>query len=169
MQSVPGPDQQRAKAMAEMRRTVADTPLGPVAITAQAAKITALTWVTSAPDRDADPLLSEASRQLAAYFAGHLRNFDLPLSVEGSDFQRAVCAEMQAIPFGETRSYGEIAKQLRAPAQAIGQACGNNPIPIFIPCHRVLGARGLGGFSARGGVDTKVALLRHEGAAGLLI
>ena len=76
---------------------------------------------------------------------------------------------MAAIPLGETRSYGQIAAAVGAPAQAVGQACGANPIPIIIPCHRILGARTLGGFSAPGGVETKVALLRHEGAAGLLI
>ena len=87
----------------------------------------------------------------------------------GSPLQRAVCDQMRAIPFGETRTYGDLAKALGAPPQAIGQACGGNPLPILIPCHRVLSARGLGGFSAPGGVETKVALLRHEGAGGLLI
>ena len=76
---------------------------------------------------------------------------------------------MAAIPYGETRSYGDLARALQAPAQAIGQACGANPIPILIPCHRVVGATGLGGFSARGGVETKVALLKLEGAASLLL
>ncbi|MGB4829380.1 MAG: MGMT family protein, partial [Paracoccaceae bacterium] len=76
---------------------------------------------------------------------------------------------MAAIPYGETRTYGQIAHAVGAPAQAVGQACGANPIPILIPCHRVLGGNTLGGFSAPGGVETKVALLRHEGAAGLLI
>ena len=95
--------------------------------------------------------------------------FDLPLRVEGSDFQRAVCDAMLAIPVGETRTYGDIARDLKAPAQAVGQGCGGNPIPIIIPCHRVLGASSLGGFSGAGGIETKVALLRHERAAGLLI
>ena len=76
---------------------------------------------------------------------------------------------MQSIPFGETLTYGEIAKRLGVPAQAVGQACGGNPIPVIIPCHRVLGATSLGGYSGEGGVETKVWLLRHEGAAGLLI
>jgi O-6-methylguanine DNA methyltransferase len=76
---------------------------------------------------------------------------------------------MAAIPFGHTRSYGDLAREIGAPAQAIGQACGANPIPILIPCHRVLAANGLGGFSAKGGVESKVFLLRLEGAASLLI
>jgi methylated-DNA-[protein]-cysteine S-methyltransferase len=105
---------------------------------------------------------------LAAFFAGTLRDFDLPLAFAPGlpgQVQRA----MAAIPFGQTRTYGDLARELGAPAQAIGQACGRNAIPIIIPCHRVLGACGLGGFSAPGGVETKVALLRHESAAGLLI
>uniref|UniRef100_UPI003EC0E69D methylated-DNA--[protein]-cysteine S-methyltransferase n=1 Tax=Primorskyibacter sedentarius TaxID=745311 RepID=UPI003EC0E69D len=82
---------------------------------------------------------------------------------------RRTCDAMSAIPFGETRTYGEIAKALGAPAQAIGQACGGNPIPLIIPCHRVLAASNLGGFSGRHGIETKVWLLKHEGAASLLI
>ncbi len=77
---------------------------------------------------------------------------------------------MRRIPFGDTLSYGEIARQVGASPQAVGQACGQNPLPVLIPCHRVLGAGGkLVGFSGMGGVETKVALLRHEGAGGLLI
>jgi len=76
---------------------------------------------------------------------------------------------MLDIPFGERTTSGAIARRLGVPAQAVGQACGANPLPVIVPCHRVLGATGLGGFSAVGGVETKVFLLRHEGAAGLLI
>ena len=76
---------------------------------------------------------------------------------------------MRAIPFGGTRTYGEIAAKVGAPAQAVGQACGANPIPVIIPCHRATAAEGLGGFSAAGGVEMKVALLRHEGAYSLLL
>ena len=115
------------------------------------------------------PLLSEAERQVMAYWRGEIEAFDLPLRVEGGDLVRAVCEELSVIPFGETRTYGDLAKTLGRPAQAIGQACGQNPIALIIPCHRVLSANGLGGFSAPGGVETKVALLRHEGAAGLMI
>jgi len=87
----------------------------------------------------------------------------------GSAFQQRFYEALCAIPFGETRTYGDLAKELEAPAQAIGQACGGNPIAILIPCHRVLGADNLGGYSGIGGVETKVALLKLEGAAGLLI
>ncbi|WP_171235325.1 methylated-DNA--[protein]-cysteine S-methyltransferase [Ruegeria sp. HKCCA6837] len=114
-------------------------------------------------------LLREAAAQLKAYDAGQLHRFDIPYRIAGSDFQRQVCDLMYAIPLGETRTYGDIAKELGQPAQPVGQACGANPIPVIIPCHRVLSANGLGGFSGAGGVETKVALLRHERAAGLLI
>ena len=130
--------------------------------------ITALNW-GRAPSEDNTEVLAEARRQLLAYDAGELEAFDLPLRVMGSDFQRDVCAAMSAIPFGDTCTYGDIAKLLGVPAQAVGGACGGNPIPIIIPCHRVMGAKGLTGFSGAGGVETKVALLRHEGAGGFLI
>ena len=76
---------------------------------------------------------------------------------------------MQDIPFGEVLTYGEVAKKLGVPAQPVGQACGSNPIPVIIPCHRIVGTGNLGGFSGIGGVETKVELLRHEGANAQLI
>lgn len=150
----------------ELRLTI-DTPTGPVTLTECDGAITGLTWGGQGDVRSA--LLVAAERQLAAYFADASKGFDLPLRVEGSDFQRAVCAAMRAIPAGQTRTYGDIASDLGVPPQAVGQACGRNPVPIIIPCHRVLAATGLGGFSGAGGIETKIALLRHEGAAGLLI
>ena len=145
-----------------------DTPVGPLSVHDTDGAITRVSWRT-APSDGTSALLEDAAAQLRAYFAGTLTAFDLPLQVRGSALQQAVCAHMRAIPFGETLTYGDIAKRLGVPAQAIGQACGGNPIPVIIPCHRVLGATSLGGFSGEGGVETKVALLRHEGAAGLLI
>ncbi|MEX0302360.1 MAG: methylated-DNA--[protein]-cysteine S-methyltransferase [Leisingera sp.] len=144
-----------------------NTPVGALSVTESGGAIVRLAWSADGTGRTA--LLEQALDQLRAYFAGELTEFDLPLQVEGSDFQRAVCEAMLAIPFGETRTYGEIAKDLRAPPQPVGNACGSNPIPVIIPCHRVLAATGLGGFSGQGGVETKVALLKHEGAASLLI
>jgi methylated-DNA-[protein]-cysteine S-methyltransferase len=129
--------------------------------------VTALEWRDGRQDRSA--LLDQAIDELTAYFAGTLQTFTVPVHLTASGFQKDVCAAMSAIPFGETRTYGDLAKALGVPAQAIGQACGGNPIPIIIPCHRVLGANSLGGFSGAGGVETKVTLLKHEGAAGLLI
>lgn len=144
------------------------TPIGALTVVSTDGFITAIDWRRSHAD-DSTPELEEARRQLTAYFDGSLTEFDLPLRVGGSAFQRDVCDRIAAIPYGEMRSYGEIARAMGVPAQAVGGACGGNPIPVIIPCHRVLGATGLGGFSARGGVETKVWLLKHEGAAGLLI
>ncbi|NEY90978.1 methylated-DNA--[protein]-cysteine S-methyltransferase [Tabrizicola oligotrophica] len=146
-----------------------DTALGRLTLWQSGDRLTGLSWAELPPSGAAPtPLLAEASAQLAAYFAGRLQQFDLPLDW-GTGLHEQVRRAMAAIPFGETLTYGEIAARVGAPAQSVGQACGANPLPIIIPCHRVLGAKGLGGFSARGGVETKVWLLRHEGAAGLLI
>lgn len=151
-----------------MSRAALDTPLGPVWVEAQGPAITASGW-GEACRATSDPVLIGALAQLAAYFGGTRKGFDLPLAHGRTGLQAKVLAALQAIPQGETRTYGDLSKALGAPAQAIGQACGANPLPILIPCHRVLSASGLGGFSAPGGVDAKVWLLRHERAAGLLI
>jgi len=151
-----------------MNVAVVDTPVGRLGVVEEDGAITRIDW-NAARRGVPSGLLQNAARQLAGYFAGELEDFDLPLRVAGSGFQRSVCAAMLAIPFGETRTYGEIASIVGGVAQAVGNACGANPIPVIIPCHRVLGAGGLGGFSGAGGVETKVWLLRHEGAAGLLI
>jgi O-6-methylguanine DNA methyltransferase len=149
-----------------MKQMVVRSPLGPIAVAEEEGMITALHW--SGRTTDVTPLLRAACVQLEEYFAGQRQVFELPLDF-GTGFQGQVRRAMAAIPYGETRSYGDLAREIGAPAQAIGQACGANPIPILIPCHRVLGAKGLGGFSAKGGVETKVALLKLEGAASLLI
>ncbi|MGZ2258643.1 methylated-DNA--[protein]-cysteine S-methyltransferase [Roseobacter sp. A03A-229] len=151
-----------------MPRLSVDTQFGRLTLFEDEGAITAVRW--NGTDAGAPTeLLKEAAQQLAEYDAGRRESFDLPLTVRGSAFQQDVCAAMRAIPFGETVTYGDIARDLGAMPQAVGQACGGNPIPIIIPCHRVMGAKGLTGFSGAGGVETKVALLRHEGAAGLLI
>ncbi len=151
-----------------MKTCTVPTQFGDLILFQEGEHITKLDW-GRATSEDRSDVLDEARRQLLAYDAGTLEVFDLPLKVKGSDFQRAVCAIMSAIPFGDTCTYGDVAKQLGAPAQAVGGACGGNPIPIIIPCHRVMGAKGLTGFSGAGGVETKVALLRHEKAGGFLI
>ncbi len=144
------------------------TPLGWISLEEQDGAITALGgWTRSGIDET--PLLVEAERQLAAYFDNRLESFDLPLRPAGDPLQQAVSGAMRAIPYGRTRAYGEIARQLGAAAQEVGAACGRNRIAILIPCHRVVSASGLGGFSAPGGVETKIALLRHEGAYSLLL
>ncbi|MBY6048017.1 methylated-DNA--[protein]-cysteine S-methyltransferase [Vannielia litorea] len=144
------------------------TPVGRIVLTEAGGAITRIKWSDEAAG-EGSPLLREAERQIGEYFAGEREDFDLPLRVEGSAVVKLVCSEMRKIPFGETTTYGAISKKLGFSAQSIGGACGANPIPLIIPCHRVLGASSLGGFSGGTGVETKVALLRHEGAAGLLI
>lgn len=144
-----------------------DGPFGRLVLTDDDGILTRLSWGGPVTGNGSD-LLAEACGQLDAYFAGQRQSFDLPLAfLPGltGQVQRA----MVAIPYGETRRYGDLARDLGVPAQVIGQACGANPIPIVIPCHRILAASGLGGFSAPGGVETKVALLRLEGAASLLL
>lgn len=111
-------------------------------------------------------LLREAARQLAAYFARERRDFALPLApAGGGPFERQVWQALTEIPYGATETYGSLARRVGGVARAVGQACGANPLPIVIPCHRVLAAGGSGGFSAPGGVDTKYRLLALEGAA----
>lgn len=109
----------------------------------------------------------EVCRQLEEYFAGTRKEFDLPLHLSGTEFQVLVLQELQQIPYGETTSYGDIAKRIGRPRamRAVGAANGRNPIPIIIPCHRVIGSSGdLTGFG--GGLDTKEALLRLEAENG---
>jgi methylated-DNA-[protein]-cysteine S-methyltransferase len=114
------------------------------------------------------PIATEALRQLRAYFGGQLRRFDLPLEMVGTDFQLSVWRELERIPYGETRSYLEIAEAIGAPraVRAVGAANGANPIPIVVPCHRVIGASGkLVGYG--GGLPLKKRLLQLEGALAL--
>ncbi len=111
------------------------------------------------------PLLLEAKRQLEEYFAGLRAAFSLPLAPKGTDFQKLVWRELENIPYGETRTYGQIAEAVGNPAasRAVGGANHKNPIAIMIPCHRVIGADGsLTGYA--GGLDVKETLLRLEGA-----
>ncbi|MBP0481401.1 methylated-DNA--[protein]-cysteine S-methyltransferase [Sagittula salina] len=143
-----------------------DTRNGPFLLEEDGGRLIACGWRMGGMERT--PLLDEAARQVQAWYAGRLTRFDLPLEVGASPFQRAACDWMAEIPLGETATYVQMAHALGVSARAAGRGCGGNPLPLIVPCHRVLGSRGLGGFSA-GGVETKVFLLRHEGAAGLLI
>ena len=106
---------------------------------------------------------SPRATAIGGYFQGHRQRFDLPLAPAGTAFQKTVWQAMSRILHGETRSYGQMATDLKSGPRAVGGACARNPIPILIPCHRVLGAHGaLGGYSARGGVATKRRLLALE-------
>ena len=143
------------------------TPVGQIALCEADGAIIELRWAgENTGQRTA--VLKSGLDQLAAYFDGSLTEFDLPLGPDVGDFGISVLDQISAIPFGYTKTYGEIADALGSAAQPVGTACGANPIPIIIPCHRVLAQNGLGGFSGAGGVETKVVLLRHEGA-GVLI
>ncbi len=146
-----------------------ESPVGPLTIRGDASALTGLDWARRDDDADPGACLVEARTQLREYFTGARRVFDLPLAPGGTPFQADFYAALCAIPYGECRTYGDLAKLLGVSAQAIGQACGANPIPILIPCHRVLAAGSLGGYSGAGGVEAKVALLKLEGAASLLI
>lgn len=141
------------------------SPIGDLTLAEEDGKIISLDWGwIQAEWQEKTPLLTRALDQLNAYFDGRLADFDLPLAPEGTDFQKKVWAEMCAIPSGRTKTYGELSNILKSSAQAVGNACGANPIPVIIPCHRVLAAGGMGGYSGSGGIETKTALLRLENA-----
>jgi methylated-DNA-[protein]-cysteine S-methyltransferase len=142
-----------------------DSPVGRLTLCEEDGFITGLIWGGKAAEPgEPTPLLLRAKREVAAYFAGKRREFDLPVKPHGSAGERAVWQAMAEIPYGETRTYGEIGKVTGRTAREVGQACGRNPIPILLPCHRVVAANGLGGFSAPGGVAWKGQLLVLERA-----
>ncbi|MDP6304779.1 MAG: methylated-DNA--[protein]-cysteine S-methyltransferase [Alphaproteobacteria bacterium] len=149
---------------------VLELPLGTLAIEEQDGFIAAVTWYSRGAKQPTDaffsPLLKSAARQIEEYSQGRRRMFDLPLKPRGTEFQESVWRVITKIPFGKTRSYGSLAQELGTAARAVGAAAGKNPLPIFIPCHRVVGKQGaLGGFSGGDGVATKRQLLRLEGHA----
>lgn len=145
-----------------MTHLVVTTPFGPLTAFDDGGAIVALTW-GAAPDGAASPLLSAAADRLSAYFAGRLRSFALPLRPAGTPFQRRVWRAMQAIPYGETTTYGALAAATGSAPRAVGQACAANPIAVIIPCHRVVGAGGrMTGYSGGDGVATKASLLDLE-------
>ena len=147
-----------------------ETPIGELLLAgdAEALSIIGFPQGTMRRDPESDWIYNEApfkevSRQLLEYFDGKRKSFDVPLALSGTEFQVSVLEALQAIPYGETTSYGAIAKQIGRPkaVRAVGAANGRNPIPIIVPCHRVIGSGGdLTGFG--GGLDTKAELLRLE-------
>ncbi|MBN07554.1 MAG: cysteine methyltransferase [Rhodospirillaceae bacterium] len=142
------------------------SPIGDITLFQDADAIVALEGGWAGSQQDAPtPLLKEAIRQFHAYFTGALTSFDLPLAPPGSSFQQDICQRIQEIPYGETRTYKDIATQLDTSPRPVGNACSRNPIPIIIPCHRVRGTITLGGYSGPGGIDTKQHLLRLESIA----
>lgn len=153
------------------------TPLGEITVSEEDGAIVSLDWGRGS-DQEATPLLCEARDQLHDYFDGQRLTFQLPLAPHGTPFQRRVWDALTRIPPGETRSYLDIAREIASVPRAVGQANGRNPIPILIPCHRVIAATGaLGGFSGGDGPPTKRYLLdlearalnRPSGAQGTLL
>lgn len=145
------------------------TEIGWIEVSADSDAITHLYWRGVQPARpQSSPLVKEAVKQLQAYFDKRLRRFDLPIAADGTGFARDVWDVMLSIPYGETLTYGEVASRLTAPAQAVGQACGQNPIAIIIPCHRIVGTNWLGGYSSELGVNAKAYLLDLERGQGRL-
>lgn len=140
------------------------TPLGLLTLRASSTGLVMADFTTQTESGESSPLLEDAARQVEEWFAGRRTDLKLALDIRGTDFQRAVWQQLQAIPRGRYRTYGDIAKALGKPgaARAVGQACGANPVILFIPCHRVLAGNGrLGGFSS--GLDRKRQLLKLEG------
>ncbi|GHF15553.1 methylated-DNA--protein-cysteine methyltransferase [Kordiimonas sediminis] len=140
------------------------TPMADLTLTEIDGVIVSVDWGWS-PFQEPNDLLLEAKRQLDEYFDGDRKTFDLPMDADGTAHQKKVWQRMLEIPYGETMTYGDISAELKSAAQAIGNACGANPLPILIPCHRIVAASGkLGGYSGDGGPITKRALLVLEGA-----
>jgi methylated-DNA-[protein]-cysteine S-methyltransferase len=175
--AIGGPLREKGRAMT-CSYTLIDSPVGELKLVASDRGLAAILWENDDPDRvrlgalvedPAHPVLTETARQLTAYFAGDLERFDVPLDFNGTDFQKIVWAALLTIPFGETRSYGEIAHQIGRPSasRAVGAANGRNPISIIAPCHRVIGSSGaLTGFA--GGLAAKERLLGLERRGTLL-
>lgn len=159
--------------------TLMDSPVGRLTLVARGECLAAVLWQNERENRvrlgelqrdDQHPLLQETARQLGDYFAGRRQQFELPLDFQGTEFQREVWAALLTIPFGETRSYAQIAQQIGRPqaVRAVGAANGRNPISIIAPCHRVIGASGsLTGFA--GGLPVKQQLLSLEGRESLAL
>jgi methylated-DNA-[protein]-cysteine S-methyltransferase len=137
------------------------SPLGALTLSEDDGTIVALDWGYGRDQQETD-LLRRGREQLHAYFDGALKTFDLPLAPAGSLYRQRVWASLAAIPFGETRTYADIARVAGGSARSVGGANGANPIPIIIPCHRVVGTVGLGGYSGLDGVQTKMFLLDLE-------
>ncbi len=154
-----------------MKRTTITSPIGDLGLSSEAGTLRYVSFAEPTSELpgvevgvDDDPVLGETARQLAEYFAGGRTSFDLPLAMAGTGFQRRVWEQLQRIPYGETVSYGHVAAELGLPpgaSRAVGLANGANPIPIVVPCHRVVGANGtLTGYG--GGLHRKQHLLTLE-------
>lgn len=140
------------------------TPIGDLSVAEEDGAIVSVEWGWGST-QTATPLLARAREQLYAYFDGALTVFSLPLNPAGTPYRRRVWAALCDIPYGATCSYVDIAKKVGGSPRSVGQANGSNPIPIIVPCHRVLAATGIGGYSGGDGLSTKRALLALESRA----
>lgn len=146
-----------------MAKGYVKTPVGVLQIEASDEGVTALNWAKAEGKTDKHPIIAQAAKELDAYFAGKLKNFEVPLDVDGTAFQCKIWAAMGEVPFGKTVTYGDLAKKLKTSPRAVGGACGANPVPVIVPCHRIVGSdKKLTGYSGAGGVKTKQALLKLE-------
>jgi methylated-DNA-[protein]-cysteine S-methyltransferase len=142
-----------------------DSPIGPITLIAQGEKIVRVELGKKARAEGSSKVLTDAKDQIAAYFAGKLEKFTLPIETVGTEFQKSVWKEISKIGFGRKLSYGEIAAKIGNPAasRAVGAAVGSNPTPLLVGCHRVLGSTGkITGFTGAKGIKTKAWLLDHE-------
>jgi methylated-DNA-[protein]-cysteine S-methyltransferase len=144
------------------------SPLGPISVAEEDGAVVALDWGWGR-DQQETSLLRRARDQLFAYFDRELTRFDLPLQPQGTPYRQRVWQALCAIPYGETRSYAELARAISSVPRAVGQANAANPIPIIIPCHRVIATMGLGGYSGGDGLATKRALLDLESRVDALL
>ncbi len=148
-------------------QTIFDAPFGPILLSADQQSVQGIELFAESSNgvSDSSTILQQLEQQLNAYFSNPHIQWDIPLAVKGTDFQQKVWRYMQAIPAGETRSYGEVAKALNSSAQAVGNACRANHFPIIIPCHRIVAKSGLGGFAGQtegNEITVKQWLLDHE-------
>lgn len=137
------------------------SPIGILEIVSDGSGIKCVRIVSEFTDGRPDRITSKAAVQLEQYFAGKRKSFDVPLNPDGTEYQKTVFRALVKIPFGATETYGTISKTAGGCAQSVGNAVGKNPILIFIPCHRVVAANGIGGFSA--GINNKIILHKIEG------
>ncbi|MFM7013906.1 MAG: methylated-DNA--[protein]-cysteine S-methyltransferase [Actinomycetota bacterium] len=143
-----------------------DSPIGPITLRAKAEKLVAVEIGKRTKNFGEAEVLKKANSQLANYFAGKLSKFDLPIEVNGTEFQKKVWKEIARLGFGHSISYGEIAKAIGSPraSRAVGAAVGANPVPLIVGCHRVLGTGGkITGYTGGKGIKTKAWMLKHEG------
>lgn len=148
-----------------MSSTIVETPFGPACLTEENEKLVSLSWAVSEKDDEDEetPILTEAKEQLRAYFAKELKNIDVPVAPGGVGIQSMLAPIIRDIPFGRTIPYEQLATAAyHSPVTQIISAVVNNPLPVVVPCHRVIGQDFLGRYVGRGGAGTKMALLRHE-------